>query len=142
MPISWCIRTTGRKSRVSGAGGESTQDSAANRAVRDRLEENLKEITAEAQPLEKVLNLIIRDNMGANVFVNWTALQAVVPPVDRNTPVTVSLKEVPFRKALTTILSQVGGGTANLSYTIDERHHHDLDQGRPQQRQIPTGQGV
>ncbi|HEY4329477.1 MAG TPA: hypothetical protein VGN88_07060 [Phycisphaerae bacterium] len=98
-------------------GGDSTQDSPQNRAARDRLEENLKEITADNQGLEKVLNFL-RDNMGANIFVNWAALQTA--GVDRNTPVSVSLKEVPFRKALTTILSQVGGGTVNLSYTIDD----------------------
>ena len=40
--------------------------------------------------------------------------------IDRNTPVSVNLKEVPFRKALTTILSEVGGGAANLGYTIDD----------------------
>ncbi len=98
-------------------GGESTQDTPANRAVRDRLEENLKEITADQQGLEKVLNYL-RDNMGANIFVNWTALQTA--GIDKNTPVTISLKEVPFRKALTTILSTVGGATANLTYTIDD----------------------
>ncbi|HVT82377.1 MAG TPA: hypothetical protein VHM90_17165, partial [Phycisphaerae bacterium] len=98
-------------------GGESTQDSPANRATRDRLEENLKEITADQQGLEKVLNFL-RDNMGANIFVNWTALSTA--GIDKNTPVTISLKEVPFRKALSTILSTVGGANANLTYTIDE----------------------
>jgi tetratricopeptide (TPR) repeat protein len=86
-------------------------------AVRDRLEENLKEITADAQGLEKVINFL-RDNMGANVFVNWPALAAV--NVDRQTLVTVSIKDVPFRKALTTILQQVGGPGVELSYRIDD----------------------
>ena len=98
-------------------GGETTQDSAANRAARDRLEEPLKEIVADMQGLEKVLNYI-RDNMGGNIFVNWPALQAA--GIDRNTPVSVNLREVPFRKALTTVLAQVGGGKADLGYTIDE----------------------
>jgi type II secretory pathway component GspD/PulD (secretin) len=98
-------------------GGESSQDTPANRAARDRLEETLREITAESQGLEKVLNFL-RDNMGANIFVNWTALQTA--GIDKNTPVTISLKEIPFRKALTTILAQVGGAAANLTYTIDD----------------------
>jgi Flp pilus assembly secretin CpaC len=98
-------------------GGETSSETPQNRVVRNRLEENLKEITADAQGLEKVLNFL-RDNMGANIFVNWTALQAV--QVDRNTPVSLSLKEVSFRKALTTILSQAGGTEASLGYTIDD----------------------
>ena len=60
----------------------------------------------------------LRDTTNTNLFVNWKALEAA--GVDRNTPVSVSLREVPFRKALTTILSEVGGGTANLAFTIDE----------------------
>ena len=96
---------------------DTSQDSAANRAARDRLEEPLKEISADHQGLEKVLNYL-RDNMGANIFVNWNALQGV--GIDRNTEVSVNLREVPFRKALKTILAEVGGSTANLDYTIDE----------------------
>jgi general secretion pathway protein D len=98
-------------------GDQSNQETPANRAVRARLEENLKEISAEQQGFEKVINFL-RDNTNTNIFVNWTALQAA--GIDRNTPVSVNLKEVPFRKALLTILSEVGGGAANLGYTIDD----------------------
>ncbi len=98
-------------------GGDSGQDSAANRTARERLEEPLKEITAEQQGLEKVFNFL-RDNTNTNIFVNWKALEAA--GIDRNTPVSISLREIPFRKALTTILAEVGGGTANLGYTIDD----------------------
>jgi type II secretory pathway component GspD/PulD (secretin) len=98
-------------------GSDATTDSAANRAARERLEAPLHQITAEQQGLEKVITYL-RDNTNTNIFVNWKALEAA--GVDRNTPVSVSLREVPFRKALTTILSEVGGGTANLGYTIDD----------------------
>ena len=98
-------------------GGSAAEDTAANRVARERLEENMAVISADNTALEKVLNFI-RDNMGANIFVNWPALQTA--GIDRNTPVSVNLKEVPYRKVLTTILAQVGGGTANLSYTIDD----------------------
>jgi Flp pilus assembly secretin CpaC len=98
-------------------GGESAQDSLANRQARDRLEDPLKEITADEKGLEVVLNFL-RDNMGANIFVNWTALTAA--GIERTAPVSVSLKEVPFRKALKTILAQVSTATAQLDYTIDE----------------------
>jgi hypothetical protein len=93
------------------------QESAANRAVRDRLEENLKEITTENAGFAKVINFL-SDNMGVNIFIDWTALATV--NVERNSPITVSLKEVPFRKALQTVLSQVSGDKVNLCYTIDD----------------------
>jgi type II secretory pathway component GspD/PulD (secretin) len=98
-------------------GSEAGQDSAANRAVRARLEEPIREITAEQQGLERVLNFL-RDSTSSNIFVNWRALEAA--GIDRNSPVTISLREIPFRKALQTILAEVGGGTANLGYTIDD----------------------
>jgi type II secretory pathway component GspD/PulD (secretin) len=97
-------------------GDQSQQDSSANRTARARLSENLKEIAADQQGLEKVINFL-RDNTGTNIFVNWKALEAA--GLDRNTPVSVSLRDVPFSKALTTILASVGG-TANLSYTVDD----------------------
>ena len=98
-------------------GDTSSQESPANRLVRDRLEENVKEISAENQGFEKVVNFL-RDNTNTNIFVNWKTLESA--GIDRNTQVSVNLREVPFRKALTTILSEVGGGTANLGYTIDD----------------------
>src|SRR6185503_19872463 len=60
----------------------------------------------------------LRDVTGANIFVNWRALEAA--GIDRNTPVTARLRDVKFSKALQTILSDVGGGTVKLGYTIDE----------------------
>ena len=33
---------------------------------------------------------------------------------------TVNLRDVPYRKALLTVLSEVGGGQSNLGYTIDD----------------------
>ncbi len=73
------------------AGGNSSDDTPANRAARDRLEEPLKEITADAQGLEKVINFL-RDNTNSNIFVNWKALEGA--GIDRNTTVTVSLTNV------------------------------------------------
>ncbi len=97
-------------------GAQSEQDSPANRAARARLAENLKEITADQLGLERVINFL-RDNTGTNIFVNWKALEAA--GIDRNTPVSVNLHDAPFSKVLTTVLASVGG-TANLSYTVDD----------------------
>jgi hypothetical protein len=53
--------------------------------------------------------------MGVKFNVNWEALQAV--GVNPKSPVSVSLKDVPFRKALTTVLAIVGDKTA-ISYEV------------------------
>src|SRR4029078_5882592 len=60
----------------------------------------------------------LRDVTGANIFVNWKALETA--GVDRTAPVTLRLRDVKFSKALTTILDDVGGGTVKLGYTIDQ----------------------
>ena len=64
------------------AGTLGPPDLATYRAARDKLEENLKEITADAQPFEKVIDFL-RNNMGGNIIVNWTALAALTPQIDR-----------------------------------------------------------
>lgn len=103
-------------------GEKQAADSPVNRATRDKLEEPMKEISAENQSFEKVINFI-RDNAGINIFINWNELQGA--GVDRNTQVSINLRDVPIRKALTTILSEVSPTSATepekaLGYTIDE----------------------
>jgi Flp pilus assembly secretin CpaC len=93
------------------------QESAANRAVRQRLDEELNEISADQQGFEKVVGYL-QTSTGTNIIVNWKALEGA--GIDRNAAVTVNLKKVPFRKALTEILNEVGGATAALAYTIDD----------------------
>lgn len=92
-------------------------DSAKDREVRARMEEDIKEISFQEQGLEKVINFL-SDTTELQYFVNWTALQAA--GIDRKTPVTVHLHDVSHRKALTTVLREVGGGAANLDYAVDE----------------------
>jgi type II secretory pathway component GspD/PulD (secretin) len=93
------------------------QESAANRAVRQRLDEELNEISADQQGFEKVIGYL-QTSTGTNIIVNWKALEGA--GIDRNAAVTVNLKKVPFRKALTEILNEVGGATAALAYTVDD----------------------
>ena len=96
--------------------GQSEQESAATRLVRARLAENIKELVADGQGLEKILNFI-RDNTGINMDVRWPVL--LNAGIDKNTAVTVNLHDVPISKALTTILSSVGG-TTPLDYTVED----------------------
>ena len=47
--------------------------------------------------------------MDAPIWVNRPALQAA--GIDRDTPITIALKDIPFHKALDVILAQVPGTT-------------------------------
>jgi general secretion pathway protein D len=98
-------------------GDQSNADTPANRAVRDRLDANIGELKADQKGLEQVIDYL-RTATNTNIFVNWTALGTA--SITKDTPVSVSLKDVPFRKALNTVLSEAGGGTGNLGYTIDD----------------------
>lgn len=59
----------------------------------------------------------IRDVSGANVVVNWRALEAA--GVSKDTPINVRLNGVSLRKVLATVLNEAGGGTA-LAYVVED----------------------
>ncbi|QOV88935.1 hypothetical protein [Humisphaera borealis] len=59
----------------------------------------------------------IRDVSGANVTVNWRALEAA--GVSKETPINVRLNGVSLRKVLATVLNEAGAGTG-LTYIVDE----------------------
>jgi general secretion pathway protein D len=59
----------------------------------------------------------LRDITGANILVNWKALEAA--GIDKqSTQVSVTLRDVKFSKVLDIILQEAGAG--KLAYTIDE----------------------
>ena len=98
-------------------GEQTTGDSEANRKTRDRLETEIGELSAEQQSFEKVIKYLA-ESQNVNIFVNWPALTTA--GIDKNTQLSVNLHNVPFRKALTTVLSEAGGATSPLAYTIDD----------------------
>jgi hypothetical protein len=59
----------------------------------------------------------LRDVSGANIHVNWKALEDV--GVGKDAQVNVKLRSVPLRKVLDLVLEEAGGGTA-LTYYIDQ----------------------
>lgn len=65
---------------------------------------------------EDVVNWI-RDMTGTNVVVNWNALATV--GVERNTPVTLKIKDVTLSRALWLIMQTAGGADAKLAYSAD-----------------------
>ncbi len=91
---------------------QGTVAARADAALRDRLAENLKEVTADGQGLEKVLNFL-RDNMGANVSVDWAMLEKA--GITRTSEVTLSVKEISFAKALSLVLQSAGSGKAGFA---------------------------
>jgi hypothetical protein len=75
-------------------------------ALQADLDEKLKEITSEGQGLEKILNFLC-DNMEiTGRYVNWPKLNTV--GVNRNTPVTLSLKDQSFSRVLSAVLAAAG----------------------------------
>lgn len=65
---------------------------------------------------EDVMNWV-RDRAGVNVVVNWGALAAV--GVERDTPVTLVAKDLPFSRMLWLILQSAGGPDVRLGYRAD-----------------------
>ncbi len=109
-PENWVDLTRTRL----GAGDE--QQSPADRLTNQKLDENFKEISADQLGLERVLDFL-RDNTGTNMLVNWKALGDA--GVDRNAPISVKLRDVPFRRVLSQVLASVGG-TANLDFAVED----------------------
>lgn len=112
-PTNWPDISATREASVEKERGGSEADAA----VRAQLEHRIPEVRFDAIPFSDVVDFL-RDITGANIFVNWRALEAA--GVDRNTPVTTRLRDVRFSKALETILRDVGGGTVQMTYTVDD----------------------
>jgi general secretion pathway protein D len=112
-PANWPDISELRDQTVAQERGEGAGDVETTKL----LETRLPEVKFEAAAFEEVVNFL-RDVTGANIFVNWRALEGA--GIDRSAPVTARLRDVKFAKALDTILADVGGGTVTLSYTVDE----------------------
>ncbi|NNM84790.1 MAG: hypothetical protein HKL96_03415 [Phycisphaerales bacterium] len=97
---------------------QTVSQSPADQEVERRLAANVHHIVANQTPFENVIDTL-RSETGTNIVVNWSALEAA--GVEKTTPVTLTLRDVPFKKVLQTVLQQVqGGGGTQLGYSIDE----------------------
>jgi type II secretory pathway component GspD/PulD (secretin)/tetratricopeptide (TPR) repeat protein len=112
-PENWPDLSARRDRTVAAERGVKQEDAA----VQAQLDKRLPEVKFDAVGFNDVIEFL-RDVSGANIFVNWRALEAA--GIDRNAPVTARLRDVAFRKALDVILQDVGGGTVKLAYTIDQ----------------------
>ena len=113
FPTDWPDISATRDATVAAEHGDNRED----RAAQAQLERQLPEITFDGTGFGDVIDFL-RDVSGANIFVNWKALETAT--IDRNAPVTLKLRNIKFSKALDLILANVGGGTTQLGYTIDE----------------------
>jgi hypothetical protein len=91
-------------------------DEDVDRAVVAQLERKLPEINFDGAGLSDVIDFL-RDTSGANVVVEWKWLESA--GLDRNTPVTLRVRNVSLAHALDLVLSSAAGGSVPLEYAID-----------------------
>jgi len=85
-------------------------------AVQAQLDRKFPEVKFGSLGLADVIDLL-RDVSGANIFVNWKALEAA--GIDKNAPATARLPNVKFSKALEVVLDSVSTPQAKVGYTIE-----------------------
>ena len=93
-----------------------SSESPADKEARLALARNVSKIVVNQQPFSNVVHLL-RQQTGANIVVNWNALNNA--GVQRNTPISLTLRGVPFEKVLSLVLQQAQGtGGTQLGYSI------------------------
>ena len=88
----------------------------ASRARRSVLDQVIPDVKFTNVALKDALEFL-RDVTGANIHVNWKAIEAA--GVSQDTNVNMRLRDVQFRKALGLLLNEAGSGTA-LTYYFDQ----------------------
>ncbi len=84
--------------------------------MRTTMNRTLPEVNFNGVGLVDAIDFL-RDVSGANIAVNWKALEEA--GIAKDAPVNVRLRQVSMRKAMETILSEVGGGD-KLAYDTEE----------------------
>jgi hypothetical protein len=83
---------------------------------RAALSKKIPEIRFAQLPLADAIDYL-RDVTGANIHVNWRAIELI--NVTRQTPVSVTLTDVPMRRVLKSVLDETGGGEL-LTWYVEE----------------------
>jgi hypothetical protein len=97
--------------------GAAAIDAKAQDALsKELLARTLPEVKFESVVMGDVVDFL-RDVSAATLYVHWKELESA--GVDRNAPVNVTLKQVPFGLALHLILATSGGG--NADFTVEDR---------------------
>ena len=90
--------------------------SGAANPTRRALNQTMPELKFDGVAFNDALEFL-RDVSGANITVNWKALNAAGITADQT--VNMHLRQVSLRKALSLLLGEVGGGDT-LTYDVDE----------------------
>lgn len=102
--------------RRQGDGPGKTTDGEADQALRRKMMQELPKLELNGIAFQDAVQFL-RDVSGTNIYVKWSALQAL--GIDKTTPVNVKLQNVTFEKALKTILQDAGGANP-LGYSLDD----------------------
>ena len=110
-PKNWLELTARRSARGIGSGGE-PEDTELNR----KLDEVLPEFDFQEAPFEAVMEHL-QEMQDINIAMDWEDLEA--NGIDRDKPVTILLRGLPFRTVLEEVLTQVGGDI-KLAFEISD----------------------
>jgi hypothetical protein len=99
------------------AGAVDEGESAEDRQVAALLARRVPELNFDAVALTDVIDFL-RDVSGANVFVDWGALEGA--GIERNTPVSARVRNVPFSNALDLVLASAGKGAVVVGYAFKD----------------------
>jgi len=91
-------------------------DEDVDRTLLAVLDRQLPEVNFDGVALADVADFL-RDVSGANIVIEWGPLAAA--GVERNSPVSLRVKNVKFGRALDLALSSAGGGTVPIGYSVD-----------------------
>jgi hypothetical protein len=91
-------------------------DEDVDEVLLEKLDQKLPELNFEGAGLVDVIDFL-RDASETNMVVEWQALENA--GVDRNSPVSLRVRDVKFSRALDMILRDIAGGSVPLGYSID-----------------------
>jgi hypothetical protein len=89
---------------------------SAESVVRHQLDATLPEVKFDGVSLGDAIDFL-RDVSGANITVNWRALEG--EGVSKDTPLNVKLRAITLHRALNIVLGEAGGN-GKIGYTVDE----------------------
>jgi len=88
-----------------------------DKKTQDLLDRKLPEVRFDTVGFADVIDFL-RDVTGANIFVNWKALERA--DIDRNVPVSARLRDIKFSKVLDTVLKAASNEKATLAWRRDD----------------------
>lgn len=84
----------------------------ADNAAKALLERKLPEVKFDGVPFADVVDFL-RQITSTNIFVDWRSLEAA--GIDRNAPIAMQLRDVPYEDVLSLLVRNLGGGA---TYTV------------------------